>query len=334
MFVTPLAQGFLDEEDPRFGGLYAGSGSHPGVQEFVEDSDLVLHLGSLETDVTTYMGTAKLKRASTVKLYTDRLEIGYASFPNVHIRATILAILEGCDFTGVSIKPFKRLENGSSNGVPNATDDNPAITHDWLWPYLGHWLRPNDILLTDTGTASFGIFDTKLPSGSMLINTSLWASIGYSLPSSQGAALAAKERNGGQRTILFQGDGSFQLTCQEISTMVKERLKVFMSVALFHYILIRFTEHLCSFIICNRGYTIEREVHDTSEAYNDIATWDHQAILPVFDPKSQHSRAFRVETKSQLDSLLADGSFLSFNGVQVGQTTSHASCSELSLYNR
>ena len=40
-----------------FGGLYAGYGSHAGVQEFVEDSDLVLHLGPLETDVTDRKST-------------------------------------------------------------------------------------------------------------------------------------------------------------------------------------------------------------------------------------------------------------------------------------
>ena len=235
-FVTPLAQGFLDEGNPMFGGLYAGYGSHAGVQEFVEDSDLIFHLGPLETDVTTYMGSAKMKKASTVKLYTDRLEVGYASFPNLHLRATILAMLDWCDFTNISVKPFVRLENGVSS-IPN---DNSPITQDWLWPYIGHWLQPKDILLTDTGTASFGIFDTKLPPGSMLINISLWASIGYSLPSAQGAALAARELNGGQRTILFQGDGSFQLTCQEISTMIKSRLKVFMYVSPIFHVQIRF----------------------------------------------------------------------------------------------
>ena len=301
-----------------FGGLYAGYGSHAGVQEFVEDSDLVLHLGPLETDVTTYLGSAKIKKASTVKLHVDHLEIGYASFPMVHLRATILAMLDWCDFTNISIKPFVRLENG----VPSIQDENSPITQDWLWPYIGHWLRPKDILLTDTGTASFGIFDTKLPQGSMLINISLWASIGYSLPSAQGAALAARELNNGQRTILFQGDGSFQLTCQEISTMIKNRLKVFMYASpIFHVQLqFDFTKQLCSFIICNNGYTIEREVHETSETYNDIALWDHQAFLRAFDPKSQYSRSFRVETKSQLHSLLADEPFSSFDGVQVGQT--------------
>lgn len=57
-----------------FGGQYAGYGSHAGVQEFVEDSDLVLHLGFLETDITTYMGSARIKKVSTVKLHIDHLD--------------------------------------------------------------------------------------------------------------------------------------------------------------------------------------------------------------------------------------------------------------------
>lgn len=48
----------------------------------------------------------------------------------------------------------------------------------------------------------------------------LWGSIGYSVGACQGAALAAKE-TGNRRTILLVGDGSFQLTAQEVSTMIR-----------------------------------------------------------------------------------------------------------------
>ena len=60
------------------------------------------------------------------------------------------------------------------------------------------------------------------------MNQLLWASIGYAVGSAQGAALAAKEQGGGRRTILFEGDGSFQVTCQELSTMIKEKLNITM----------------------------------------------------------------------------------------------------------
>ncbi len=86
---------------------------------------------------------------------------------------------------------------------------------------------------------SFGILDSKLPKGSTLISQGmapivffvcvgegelllrylhscivLWGSIGWSVGACLGAALAAREQ--GRRTILFVGEGSLQLTVQEV----------------------------------------------------------------------------------------------------------------------
>ncbi|OQV03395.1 Thiamine pyrophosphate enzyme, TPP binding domain-containing protein [Cladophialophora immunda] len=233
-FVTPLAQGFVNETLPNFGGLYAGAGSHLGVQEFVEQSDFVLHIGPLDTDVTTYLGSANINQKAVIKLFTAQVQLDEKTYSPVHLHLFIPAMVEKLNFSTLAIQPFRP----SRCYETVATQDAGPITQAWLWTYISNWLRRGDIVLTDTGTASFGIFDTKLPPDSMLISISLWASIGYSLPSAQGAALAAKDAGSERRTVLFQGDGSFQLTCQEISTMIKHRLQVFI------------------FVICNNGYAM------------------------------------------------------------------------------
>lgn len=105
--------------------------------------------------------------------------------------------------------------------------NNEVISHNWLWPRFGQWLKPDDIVVTETGTANFGIWESKFPKGVISLSQVLWGSIGWSVGSCQGAALAAKE-TGGRRTILFVGDGSFQLTVQELSTMIRNDLKPIM----------------------------------------------------------------------------------------------------------
>ena len=113
-----------------------------------------------------------------------------------------------------------------SNIIPKedrALENDTVITHNWLWPRFGQWLQPNDIVVTETGTSNFGIWDTKFPKGVLAISQVLWGSIGYATGATQGAALAAKEQ-GNRRTILFTGDGSFQLTAQEVSTMIRRKL--------------------------------------------------------------------------------------------------------------
>lgn len=44
-FMTPMGKGALDEDNPQYGGIYAGTGSLPEVREKVESSDMILSVG-------------------------------------------------------------------------------------------------------------------------------------------------------------------------------------------------------------------------------------------------------------------------------------------------
>jgi pyruvate decarboxylase len=122
----------------------------------------------------------------------------------------------------INISPGPIPSNNITSS-PGDPETDPTITHKYLWPRLGQWLQPNDIVVTETGTSNFGIWETKFPKGVSAISQVLWGSIGYATGAVQGAALAAKEQ-GNRRTILFTGDGSFQLTGQEVSTMIRRKL--------------------------------------------------------------------------------------------------------------
>ena len=88
---------------------------------------------------------------------------------------------------------------------------------------MGQWLREDDVIVTETGTANFGIWETRFPKGVTALSQVLWGSIGWSVGACQGAALAAREL-GKKRTVLFVGDGSLGLSVQEISTMIRREL--------------------------------------------------------------------------------------------------------------
>lgn len=114
------------------------------------------------------------------------------------------------------------------NEVEKNLDDSQVITQAWFWPRVGEFLVEKDVVITETGTANFGIWDTRFPAGVTALSQVLWGSIGWSVGAAQGAALAAKDAGNGRRTILFVGDGSFQLTAQELSTMIRHNLKPIM----------------------------------------------------------------------------------------------------------
>ncbi len=82
----------------------------------------------------------------------------------------------------------------------------------------------------------------KLPPGCGYEFQMQYGSIGWSVGAVLGYSLAAQPE--GRRVVALIGDGSFQMTAQEVSTMI------------------RYGADPIIVLINNGGYTIEVEIHD------------------------------------------------------------------------
>lgn len=101
-------------------------------------------------------------------------------------------------------------------------------------------------------------------------------------------------------TIFFTGDGSLQLTAQEIATMIRHKLKPII------------------FVINNEGYTIERLIHGLEASYNDITAWKHTHLLETFGAKEGEYKNFVIKTRAEVDKLFdQDQEFSSAPYIQV-----------------
>ena len=289
VFVTPMGKGAVNETLPSYGGVYAGDGSNPGVQDRLESSDLVLTIGAVKSDFNTTGFTYRISQLKTIDFHSTYTRVRYSEYPGIGMKSLLRKVVDKLPKLDVKAGP-----KVSDNVIPNLQKEtnDPTITHAWLWPRMGQWLREDDILITETGTANFGIWDTRFPKGLTAISQVLWGSIGYSVGALQGAALAAKE-TGKRRTILFVGDGSFQLTAQEVSTMIRHELNPII------------------FCICNDGYTIERYIHGMDAVYNDIQKWNYKDLVAAFGAKKDRYKTFQVKTKDELHALFEDKTFSS-----------------------
>ncbi|KAF2195956.1 pyruvate decarboxylase [Delitschia confertaspora ATCC 74209] len=287
-FVAPMGKGAVNETLPNYGGVYAGDGSNEGVRERVESSDLVLSIGAVKSDFNTAGFTYRVSKLKSIDFHSYGITVRYSEYPGVRMNTVIRKVTQKMGKLNIEAGPKP------NNNIPHAelSSSEPTITQAWLWPRLGQWLKENDIVITETGTSNFGIWETRFPANVTAISQVLWGSIGYATGSCQGAALAAKEK-GIKRTILFTGDGSFQLTAQEVSTMIRNNLNPII------------------FVICNDGYTIERCIHGWKAAYNDIQLWDYKALPKVFGGTPETMAVYRVETKDELEKLFSDKEFSS-----------------------
>lgn len=117
-------------------------------------------------------------------------------------------------------------------------------------------------------------------------------------------ALHEHEANGTRprgRTVLVTGDGSLQLTMQEIGSMVHHKMKPII------------------ILINNAGYTIERVIHGARQSYNDIFQCDYSHMLKLFgmSEKEADESYHKATTKDEVREILSKPELQNPSRVQV-----------------
>ncbi|KAJ6508886.1 pyruvate decarboxylase [Mycena sanguinolenta] len=295
VYSAPMGKTAVSEKYERYGGIYVGSISHPDIKEKVESSKLILSIGCLKSDFNTGNFTYSIPLSRTIEFHSDHTKVQFAGFPGIgmaELLPLLTARLRPCSpaARNIPVPDFTAV-------VPTEADD--VISQAWFWPTMGTFFKPQDVIIAETGTSSFGVLDVPLPDKSVFVSQILWGSIGWTVGSTLGAALAARDI-GLNRTILFIGDGSLQLTVQELSVMLRHGLKPII------------------FVLNNSGYTIERFLHGKHRKYNDISNWKWTALLGVLgDEDGTLSQSYTVRNKNELSALLNDASFARADKMQL-----------------
>jgi indolepyruvate decarboxylase len=275
-FATMFAdKSVLGEDHPNYIGMYAGRLMEEPVRAFVESCDAVVMIGAVLTDGNTAGNTVRLDPQKTINIGHHRTTVGTMVYRNVEI-ADILGQLAG-RVTHSRRQPA--IARGRQGPIVNGGDD--PITADALYPRWANFFRPNDIIITDTGTSSLGLAFAQLPKGAEFHNQTLWASIGWATPAAFGATIGAPDR----RLILITGEGSHQMTAQEVGQFGRHRLRPIV------------------FVLNNSGYLSERMLcKDLALAYNDIAAWNYAELPHALGCEGWFTA--RVSTCGELDDAL------------------------------
>ena len=108
------------------------------------------------------------------------------------------------------------------------------------------------------------------------------------------------------RVILIVGDGSLQMTVQEIGSYVRFGLKPIV------------------FVINNDGYSIERAINGPECDYNDISPhWNYQKMLEFFGAGTGtaiEGRSYHCTSVDDLESVLTSDDFNRADRIQVCYT--------------
>ncbi|RYC88418.1 hypothetical protein BFJ63_vAg8818 [Fusarium oxysporum f. sp. narcissi] len=278
----------------NFHGVYGTVSDHVFV-DWVKNCDLVLYIGPFENNGNTYYFKTIPEASKTIRFEEDSLQIGCADGEHsrwalrpVGLLRRVLAQLESGALRQYVEYP-RQLPNLPAllASLPRVQKTDPLL-QDTFWKRISEFFEPGDIIMTETGAPSTGGRDFVLPRQTTLINS--------------GSDLVAEDSSRRGRTILFEGDGSFQMTAQELSTIIHKRLDMII------------------FLINNDGYIIERLVHGKDAIYNDIAPWRYLEAPSCFDAPNDGSyvtMTARAPTSGELMEIISKDDFKYGSGLRM-----------------
>jgi pyruvate decarboxylase len=259
-YVAPMGKGIVPEEYANYRGCYAGSITIEGIAKEVEKADLIIELGSIKSDFNTGGFTYGLDRGKTISLHSFATNVFYADYDKVSMVEFLPLLTESLPSTP------RHFELGPRS-LPAPIEQGTEITHNYLWNKVPEYMVDNAVIVSETGTAEFASFNLRAPKNAFFISQVLWGSIGFSVGAAVGAAIADRSR----QVYLFCGDGSFQLTVQEISVFLHQGLTPII------------------FLLNNDGYLIEKLIHGPHRAYNNFQMWQYAKTLDYFGAHLQRN---------------------------------------------
>ncbi|MCX6225348.1 MAG: thiamine pyrophosphate-binding protein [Bacteroidia bacterium] len=277
-FATMLSsKSVLPELHPQFTGIYQGGWSRESVRGQVEDSDCLLSLGVWLTDLDTGLFSMNLDNRRMISVGGGQVRIGSHYYHQIQLGDFIRHLTPK-----VLPRTYQDSHPAETYHPKQSFLPEPScvLTAPRLYECINFYLDDQMILLSEPGDAFCAAPEFQIEEAENFIVQAYYCSIGYCTPAALGVALARP----GKRPVVLSGDGAFQMTAQEVSTLIRERCPAVI------------------IIINNDGYLIERRLHKDGP-YNDIKMWQYSKLPGAFDDGS-FVTGIRVTTEEELEQAM------------------------------
>jgi TPP-dependent 2-oxoacid decarboxylase len=275
---TILSKSVITEDYPTYIGVYEGAMGHQSVREYVESSDCLILLGALMTDINFAISSTPIEQSKSIYVTAEKLSIKHHNFENVLLQDFLTSLIQAPLTRKDFVLAGKQDETKSnSNNKRFLAARNQKITVKRLFERLNFSIADNTIVIADVGDSLFGALDLTIHGQTEFLSPAYYCSMGFAVPAAIGAQLA----NPMLRPIVIVGDGAFQMTGMEISTIC------------------RFALNPIIIVLNNNGYGTERPMLDGP--FNDILAWNYYRIPEILG----HGRGFVIQTEDQLEASLS-----------------------------
>lgn len=269
-----MGKGIVEAENKKYLGTFLSQYENIIAYNALHKSDCVISVGVINSDLNTYRTGLPFKPEDFISIQGTYTVVNHKKYENVLMKDILDKLADNVEPRDIEM-PKKEP---SFPSVPPA--DDIKLCAKYIYPRLQDFLKPNDIVFVETGIIPHGFAPTRLQKNTDFNSQTLWGSIGWATAASFGGQMAARDR----RTILITGEGSHQLTCTEVSSMMRNGLRPVI------------------LVLNNAGYTIERVLcNNPDDFFNEIGKWDYSKLPKVFDGEAWVAQA---RTTKEFDEAL------------------------------
>ncbi|MCH2124734.1 MAG: thiamine pyrophosphate-dependent enzyme [Pirellulaceae bacterium] len=272
--ATLLGKSVIRETHPLYIGLYEGAMGREAVTRYVEGSDCVLLLGTFMTDLNLGVYSANLDAMKCIYATSEELRIHHHHYHNVLLEDFVKAL--------VNRKVETQLRAIPSDLHPQRPEFqlkvDQKLTIQRMIARLNQQIDENIVVIADIGYSLFAATELLTHARTDFISPAYYTSMGYSIPATLGALFARPD----DRPLVLCGDGAFQMTGMELSTIARHGLAPII------------------IVLDNHGYGTERVLHPGEWEYNEIHPWKYHKLPEVLGSGT----GYLVRTEGEFDEAL------------------------------
>jgi indolepyruvate decarboxylase len=278
-----LGKASFPESHPQFAGIYLGALGDPTIRTLLDESDCVLGIGVMLTDLGTGFWTQRIDQKAQIMIDPDRVHVKYHSYDGLPITQVVAALLVRLPH---SERPAPRFDSGATAEYPIVTSPPPVIAREEAGAAGDAVIRIADViaalkrldqtqysLVADVGDGWFISLELR---ADVYLAAGYYSSMGFAVPAALGLGIAEP----GRRPLAIVGDGAFQMTGTELATLVDQGLRPVI------------------LLLNNGGYGM-LEAIDGPRPYYERRNWDYPAFARALGTEAE-----RVTTAVELGEAL------------------------------
>lgn len=265
--TTLLSKSIVSEKHPLFAGIYAGSFSKESTRNLVDESDCLLMFGDIMTDMSLSFKPAKFQKRQVVLCSTEGLQVKHHNYPKVEFNDFCKEIFK-IKLERDSVEFFDEKQPHS-----NFEPTNEELTVERFFQKIDSILDEKMAVVADVGDSLFGASDLTMKDSNNFISPAFYLTMGFAIPGALGVQINRHDI----RPIVIVGDGAFQMSMTELSTILDQKLNPIV------------------FVLNNEGFSTERLLKDGD--YNDIRNWNYHFVTTLIDG----GIGFEVKTEIELE---------------------------------